>query len=280
MSLSIVTPSYIDSEEREKYARKSLNMLNESMHRSPSHIVVDDFPRIDLKFGAWLPNLFHLSRAKKVYNAGNTNLIRQWAGNNTEALLRAVKIADKRGSDLVFIHLDDNVYIQKFGDLLENAIDAFQRRPSLKLVRFTDTPVLSSDCTEELGNRTQIQVDEDTVRFEEITFSPQRYEDYTLWTSPFHADIVGGQYHPIPMWFSLYRTSFLRTLLETFRREREYVAALTWVEKFYKDKKNWRKISSNIEGEFGYINMQFGGLEMQWNENWEELVSLPNEPVR
>ena len=36
---------------------------------------------------------------------------------------------------------------------------------------------------------------------------------------------------------------------------------------------------NHIEGKLGYINMQFGGLEMQRNTNWQTLINLPNQPV-
>ncbi|MCS3657964.1 inhibitor of KinA sporulation pathway (predicted exonuclease) [Salinibacter ruber] len=286
MKTVLITPSYVSSAERASYAEKSLSLLREAVGEKYSHIVVDDYPRIRpypyTRFLSrlWIPDFRNMNRASQVYEGENIRLVRQWGNSSTRATMRALRIAEGQGADLVFLHLDDNAYISIFQDLFEKAIDAFRRRPKLKMVRLTDTPILSNDCTEEQGNRTELEIEDDVIRFENLELRPQRYDNYTLWTSPFHKDLAKGEYFPITMWFTLFRASFLHRLFEICTTTDSYASPLVDVERFYKDVDQWREVVDDLSGELGYINMQFGGLEMHQNKNWKELVNLPNHPVR
>jgi hypothetical protein len=280
VTAALITPSYIDSAERASYAEKSLSLLREAVDGEYRHVVVDDYPRIDLPARLWVPDLANRDWAPEIYEGDNIHLVRQWGNSSTQATRRAVRIAEEQGADLVFLHLDDNVYIPIFRELFEKAIDAFRRRPTLKMVRLTGVPILSDACTVDDGNRTELDIGDDVVRFENLELRPQRYDDYTLWTSPFHEALVQGRYYPIPMWFTLFRASFLRHLFELCDEAGAQVNALADVETFFKDEDHWENVVDELNGEIGYINMQFGGLEMHWNTNWKELVERPNVPVR
>jgi hypothetical protein len=51
------------------------------------------------------------------------------------------------------------------------------------------------------------------------------------------------------------------------------------VEAAFQKPKIWQAFIKKYPGELGYINMQFGGLEMHRNKNWHTLINYPNNPV-
>ena len=56
---------------------------------------------------------------------------------------------------------------------------------------------------------------------------------------------------------------------------------LAHVELYFKNGVGFQSlIEAPPDGSFGYINMQFGGIEMHRNKNWEMLLSMPNDPIR
>lgn len=277
LNLAIITPSYIHSSERMEFSRRSLASLQQATQNRWLHIVVDDLPRWKGGFNAALPDLRYALAAAQIYQGKRVKLLRGYGRSNVPAMLRAISAAKRSKQDLLFIHLDDNVYIPLLQDLFIHAIDAFERNPDLMEIRVTGYPILSRACTPELGNLTQLYIEGDRITFDRVCLQPTRYENYTLWWSEYQADMVEGNYWPIALWSTIYRTEFLERLL-TF----DSVAAMKRlgdVEKFYKNSKNWRKALSILSGKLGYINMQFGGLEMHRNKNWQDLVQLPNQPV-
>lgn len=281
MSLVIITPSYINSGDRLRHAEKSLHSLQGAIGTDFLHIVVNDIPRHPGK-GIFksleLPDFNFYRQAKTVYNQPNICLIHRLGKGSVSATLRAVKEAKKRSASLVFIHLDDNVYISKLKEIFQHSCDAFIQDPGLMEIRATGYPILSRACTPELGNCSQIQISEDEICFDQVRLHPVRRKDYTLWQTLYHADIMDGQYWALPMWSTIYRVEFLEKLLTfdvvpTMKRLGE-------VELYYKNKDNWQTALQHFSGKLGYINMQFGGLEMHRNKNWQELISLPNTAVR
>ena len=92
--------------------------------------------------------------------------------------------------------------------------------------------------------------------------------------------MVDGSNLPITLWCVLYPADFLQKLLGNDNTSN--FKNLVNVELYYRDKENWVKSLENkdIKGKVGYINMQFAGLEMQNNPNWQTLINYPNTPVR
>ena len=57
--------------------------------------------------------------------------------------------------------------------------------------------------------------------------------------------------------------------------------ALTHVELCFMNGVGFQRMLNTLpDGSFGYINMQFGDIEMHRNKNWEMLISMPNDPIR
>lgn len=271
MKLAVVTPSCIDSQTRAKFAQVALASLRAAIGEDYLHVVVDD----DLGPASEWHDV-----AKKLYVGQNTMFVqRSGRHSNTSALRQAVQEARGQGAELLFIHLDDNVYVPLFGDLLKYACHAFARDEGLMEVLFTGPPILFKKVsTPQLGNCSRITVSKNQVSFGNLRLSPTRYRDYTLWWSRFHVAMVDGTFWPIYMWQTLYRATFLERVL-TFENVRG-CRSLGRVELYYKNKDNWRRMLESFPGKLGYINMQFGGLEMHRHGGWRELIRFPNVAVR
>jgi len=276
--LAVVTPSYIGSRRRLEFARASLASLRDALGADVPHVVVDDRPRIPFRPLSWLPNLRALKFGRSVYAGPGVTLVRRWGRGSRGALLRAVREARARGAEIVFIHLDDNVYIPRLRVLLEHTCDAFARVPELAEVRLSGYPILCGDCDAKRGNRTLLRISSDEVAFDRVRLRPDRQEVYTLWWSTLEDEMVEGKYWPFALWSSAYRADFLERLLDA--PEVRGMRAMGEVELFYKDGANWRRALQAFGGRIGYINMQFCGIEMQRNRNWRELTALPNTEVR
>lgn len=277
MKLAIVTPSYINSSERVHYAKKSLQSLVQAFGSDKPHIVVNDFPRGSGILTRWIPNLKWRNAGKFVYHQPNVTLIQQNRRGSNPATLTAVQEAQRQGADLIFLHLDDNVYSANMTSLIEYACDAFKRDPELLTVMFSSYPLISRQNFPE-GNKKFIKIEEDGVSFDEVTLKPSRFEAYTLWWSYFHSRMAAGNFWPIAMWNTMYRSDFIAALLSF-----EYVSKLPrlgQVEKYYKNESNLKRLLENNPGKVGFINMQYGGLEMHRNKDWEDLLKMPNISVK
>jgi len=286
MDLAVVTPSYIDSADRVIYATRSIQSLNEHVGTDYPHIVVDDVPRLSLGFGPVSLNtgIAHPrweAKAEEIYADEDIQLIRRRDSGSRSAMLRGIREARKQGADLVLEHKDDEVYIPKMGELVEHARDAFERDEDLMYVRFAGTPILDPDCTPEAGNLTHLSIGEGHVAFDNVDFYPQDYDGYTLWTARFEEDMIDERYWPIVGgWKSMYRINFWEEVL-TFDEAVTEMESTAEVERYFKfGEDNWQRFVDRFDGKVGYINMQFGGLEMEKNQNWEELVAYPNTPLR
>ena len=272
MKLAIVTPSYIDKQARADWARESLASLRAAIGEDYLHVVVDDPPA---EISEW-----H-DAAEKVYDGRNIMFIRRTGRPSAASALRqAVHEAREQGAELLFIHLDDAAYVSELGTLLEYARHAFEHDEELMEVPFTGYPILHrKHSTPQLGNCSCVNISEDQVSFGNLHLSPTRYKDYTLWWSHFHARMVDEAFWAVLMWQVLYRAEFLETILlfESARGRR----TLGQVELYYyKNRDNWRRLLESFPGKLGYINMQFGGLEMHRNRTWREMMRFPNVAVR
>jgi hypothetical protein len=273
--LSIITPSYINSQTRFFLAKKSLESLENTIGTSYHHIVVDDRPRssflIPGKVRSRLPFLKWSEKSKAIYSRSNVNLIRRFGSGSASAILTALHEARHQDSNLVFIHLDDHVYLPILKVLVQHACDAFNRDEKLLLVRFSGYPLL-------YNNRLPLTAENDRISFDSVILEPDRKENYTLWSTNFSENTIDENYWPIALWFCIYRVDFLEKILTNALVHK--LKHLAHVELYYKNPANWRQFISRLDGKFGYINMQFGGLEMHRNRNWQELIQLPNEPIR
>jgi len=270
VKLAIVTPSHIYSQQRAQFARYSLTSLRDIVGEIYPHIVIDSLPRLELPWygvGEKIysePNIIYIQHPKRLGGA--------------TALLLAVQEARRRGFNLCFIHLDDSVYIPKLKALLKYACDAFEHDEELMEVFMVGYPILNKYCSSLLGNLSMIDVSADAVTFEKICLRPSRYEDYTLWWSYAHKDMVGGAFWPIYAWMVMYRVDFLERIL-TFEPVRD-ITVLGAVEDYYRHRNGWLEALKHFSGKIGFVNMQFVGLEIHRNENWQEIITYPNSEVR
>ena len=270
-NLAIITPSYITSAQRELFAKKSLNSLTENIKNRYKLIIVDDTPT----------HSTHNESFNCIYSKiENCEIIRRNAQlGSASATLEATNLAIKHNIDLVFIHLDDNIYNNKLKSNIFFAIDAFNKDKQLMSVRFTGFPLLTKVCTKNLGNQTLILKNENYLQFDAVKLYPIKRNRYTLWESPHLADMTTKKFWPIALWSTIYRSSFLKKLL-TGPNDNNF-KHLADAELFYKNNINWRNCinSKFIDGKIGYINMEYCGIEMEHNKNWKTLLTYPNIPI-
>ena len=275
MTLSIITPSYINSRKRFYFAQKSLQSLKKAVGERYPHIVVDDTRIVSFliprKVRALFPAFKWHEKTHELYNQQNVTLINRNGSGSATALSRAVQEARKQSAELVFIHLDDHIYIPILETLIQHALDALYRDPELLMVRFSGYPLIYNGME-------PIRIKNNQIFFDSVILIPNRTKEYTLWWSYFRENTIEGQYWQIALWFCIYRLDFLQKLLcnDSVRKMQH----LAHVELYYKNKENWQKFINGLEGKFGYINMQFGCIEMHRNTNWRELISLSNEVVK
>ena len=186
-------------------------------------------------------------------------------------MLDATREARKVGAKYCFLHLDDHVYLPLFGQLLKHGYDALEANPDLMWTRYSGYPLIYE-------KRAALEKDNDEVRFDAVTLRPWRTPEYTLWWDSLEDKSVRGRYWPIAMWFCIFRLVVLERLLE--QAPTGAGRHLADVEVFYKQESNWEKFVSSTGGKFGYINMQYGGIEMHRNKNWRELMRISNDEIR
>ena len=283
-TLAIVTPSRIGTAQRAAFARASLAELQELLGASFAHIVVDDAPRcrgrllgiVPGRLTRRIPNLAFYRAAKQIYaSGGKVDFLRGDGGNSLTALRKALARATERRCAYAFIHLDDNAYAPTLGALVAASVAAMDSLPELNLVRLSAYPILTGACDRERGNMSLCERFGDTVRFDSVTLRPARQNGFTVWRSPWEASTADGRFWPVMLWNAVYRIGFLEQLLR-----HDAVADLPGlgpVEAWYKT--HWQTAWPRLAGSFGFINMQFAGLERERNLNWRDLVGLPNRPI-
>lgn len=270
MKTYIITPSKTNKSsddvldyQRIAFATASMASLRECMNIFP-HLVVDDSP--------------DESYTQNIYQ--HCDIIR---GNNSgmlDATLKAAKIAKNRGAEVVFLHLDDMYYVKQAKDLALYATDAMSLDSELKVVHLSGFPLLDGKCLPEKGNKTYLKIKEESLAFDLVELRGKKKKKYTLWWSFFEPNMINGSYWPLALWFAFYRVDFLISLIERLVIIDPKATTLSAAESFYRRKENWGKVVSESPGKLGYINMQFGGLEMHRNVNFLNLVSMPNVEVR
>ena len=273
--LNLITPSRIDGRRRWDYATASVRSLREAVGDGLVHIVVHDMPaylnRMPSGLRGMLPYARWHFKASEVYNQGKAHVKVRCGSGSASAALEAAREASEKGAKYCFIHLDDHVYLPLFGKLLEHGYDALEADPELMWVRFSGYPLI-------YAKRTPLQEKDDEVKFDGVKLRPWRTPEYTLWWDYLGKNTVRGRYWPVAMWFCVFRLTFLESLLE--QAPTEPGRHLADVEVFYKLESNWEKLVSNSGGKFGYVNMQYGGIEMHRNKNWRELMRTPNDEIR
>ncbi len=183
----------------------------------------------------------------------------------------AVAAAVVGGAEYGFIHLDDHVYREGFRELLEYGIDALETNPDLLWVRYSGYPIICN-------GRPQLEISRDRVRFDTVDLRASRDPGYTLWWSGLDSEVIRGKYWPVAMWFCVYRLPVLAQLLDWALARHVY--HLGQAELYFKQADGFSCLQQAYpEGRFGYINMQYGGIEMHRNANWRELLRLPNDPI-
>lgn len=276
--LAILAPSLIANEERYNFATDSIASLRH--HIADKHItqvIVHDHPKLDRFVPQSMKGLFSQlrwdSKAKGIYDSADLIWVEGDGQGSASAMLKAVNVALSRGKTYGFIHLDDQVYAEDFGQLLSYGLQAMEDQPNLLWTRFSGYPVI-------FDKKLTITPDVNgQVVFDHVRLYAIRKPEYTLWASPLNDEVNQGNYWPIAMWFSIYRLPFLKTLLEwAINTNTKHLAH---VELFYKSGGGFRMLMDAYpQGTFGYINMQYGGIEMHRNLNWRTLLSMSNEPVR
>lgn len=273
--LAIVTPSRIDGRERLNYATDSVRSLRQAVGNELLHVVVHDVPwyvtRLPSDIAAKLPYARWHCKSSEVYSQERTRVrIRQGRGS-ASATLEATGMAREEGIKYCFIHLDDHVYLPAFGRMLRYGYEALEADQDLMWVRYSGYPLI-------YANRVPLEQNGDEVRFDDISLRSRRESDYTLWWDDLKTSTVRGRYWPIAMWFCIFRLEFLERLLgEAPIGAGRHLAS---VELFYKQESNWSDLIAGKNGRFGYINMQFGGIEMHRNKNWRQLMQLENCEMR
>jgi hypothetical protein len=275
--VTVITPSNIGTKAKITSAERALSSLQNSTKDQLPHIVVDNILNDGDDALSRLLKPKWVSFAKKVYARQGITFIRKFRGGSLGALLHALRHAYNDGADLVFIHLDDNIYTPNFGFLLSCAQDAFLRVADLAAVRLGGYPLISADCTQAQGNRSLINV-ESEVSFDAVHLQPDRQKSYTLWWSDFHENMSQGKFLPIAMNFTIYRVGFLLGVLSL--KDIAKLHSLSDVEQYFKERANWQRVVQALPRKLGYINMQFGGINTDEQSDWQSILSLSNDEIR
>ena len=276
--LAILTPSRITTAQRYGFSKSSMDSLLQRLGGTPvSVVVVHDSPGwknvIPKPLRCLSGQLRWDGRAKEIYAGPAVTWVDGEGSGSATALLLAVKVALAEGKTYGFIHLDDHVYGDRFRDILTSGLRAMEERPNLLWTRFSGYPVMYE------GKVPLVPNGNNQIAFDGVTLSPWRHDDCTVWSSPLTRAVNSGRYWPIAMWFCIYRLSVLEMLLEW--AVAEGTKHLAHVELYFKNGVGFQRLLDTIpHGSFGYINMQFGGIEMHRNKNWEMLLSMPNDPTR
>lgn len=276
--LCILTPSRITTAERYRLASASLASLRGMAGlEAVCHIVVHDGPAWRRLVPAPLRNGFTSlrwdARAEALYRAPATVWLAGTGSGSAAALLAATDAALERGKTFGFIHLDDHVYCEPFGELITAGLEAMSVDDDLLWTRFSGYPIMYE-------GRSAILPDEyDRVAFDRVVLEPRRTERFTLWRAPLADTVNEGRYWPIALWFCVFRLEFLRLLLVWGLEQN--ARHLAHVEAFYKEQNGFSRVTRAFpQGAFGYINMQYGGFEMHRNPLWRQLISGDNRAVR
>lgn len=275
--LVILTPSKINSQVRANYSMESLRSLRniDSISKVPHYVAIDSsnlFERLNHFFRNFKSLTLIENNCNLAYCRNPSDKIIESNGSgSTYALSIIVKQAINDGFKYGFIHLDDHVYIEKFSDLVNFSINAFSNDKDLAWLRYSGYPVLYK-------NKKKLVNIENQINFDGVALVPDREANYTAWKSVLTSETNEGAYWPVAMWFCIYRLDFLDFILDEGLKEGS--RHLANVESLFKNTNKFNLLLDKFKGtKFGYINMQFGGLEMHRNKNWHDLIDSENLPV-
>ena len=276
---AIITPSWIWNAERAGYAVTSMASMLNAAWIGLDHYVIDDskIEEKEAKDGRGIAK----KAAESIYR--DCKMLDGDDEGMLDATISAARWARSEGAELVFLHLDDTFYVHPCRQLMKWAIEAMSKDDNLKVIHLSNFPLLDKTSSKELGNLTYLEVGKDEVRFDTTVLKPTRYDDFTLWSSPFEEGMV-SRFWPLACWFAFYEADFFIDLMERFADSPPdsvpsvHAGTLAGVEVFYRDPTNWMEVVER-GGSLGHINMQFGGLEMHRNKNFMELVGFPNRAV-
>lgn len=276
--LAILTPSRITTEQRRDFASASYTSLEKCLQGATlPHVVVHDSPKskktLPKLLHKWVSSVHWDAQAKAIYGSPQLTWLEGDGNGSAGALLKAVDAAIANGQSFGFIHLDDHVYTESFGQLLVKGLSAMAADDNLLWTRFSGYPIMY-DGRERLAPN-----QDDQIVFDGVALSPKRSENYTLWMSSLTSEANSGKYWPVAMWFCIYRLPVLKHMLEwALAHQTKHLAH---VEVYFKSRGGFEKLlEAYPNGGFGYINMQFGGIEMHHNRNWPSLLKMSNEEVR
>jgi hypothetical protein len=276
--LAILIPSKVVSQERFSFASISLGSLKLALGALTHQcIVVHDHPfikKIAPKFlKSLMPQLIWDEKAERFYSDEGVVWVCGPNLGSASALLAAARVALDSGSTYGFIHLDDHIYCRDFGRLLTNGLDSMESESTLQWIRFSGYPIIYK-------NKADIKISPmDTIEFDRIVLRPIRTDNFTTWVSPLNEEVNNGEYWPIALWFCIYRLDFLIEILEySISNGARHLAD---AEVILKSAVGFKWVIDRFpKSTFGYINMQFGGIEMHQNKNWRELLNLSNREIR
>jgi hypothetical protein len=275
--LVILVPSKVASRSRFNFATRALASLCNALMQMPSVIVIHD----SVSRSSWLPSFLQRyapsarwdHAVEIAYRHENVTFIRrQNKSGSASALREAVAHSMNAGFKFGFIHLDDHVYGEEFYALLKNGLVEMRGNPNLLCLRYSGYPLICNAAPAlKISN-------DDSLHFDVVTLRPYRRSEYTLWSSELTSDLVRGNYWPIAMWFCVFPLHVLLIILDDAIKAGCH--HLAHVEVFYRDSNNFELLAKKFpNSSFGYINMQFGGIEMHRNKNWRTLLQLPNQPL-
>lgn len=254
MKLAFVTPSKIDSDQRLNFARKSIKSRYDILPNIKHYIVDSSFPR-------------YKNAVMNMYN--KCEII-----NSNVDMLTATKIAINHaihdGHQYIFIHLDDMYYIPICNQLLEYC----KSLTNMDIIRLSGWPIIFPGCVN--GNATFLDIQNDMVKIKnaEVSFKPERKQDFTLWSTAFKDIGNVGRFWTLPMWFTIYSTELITHLLKTCPQKNGTLGNL---EVYHRN--NWNKVKNMFPNKrIGYINMQFGGFEM--HRHHCDISKFTNKEIR
>jgi hypothetical protein len=274
VQLAIITASRIASKSRFEYASRSIQSLTEHLGNEYPHYVVDDVAKL---FGLCRHPIWK-SAATKVYDQTNMHLRQRDGRASTSAALEALRMAKDAGAKLIFIHLDDNCYVQAIENLLKYANEAFESVPDLQIIRLGGGLLFGNDTDPQLGNQTHLKQSGDEVILADLSLKRQPFANFTLWAVDMDIQMYDTRVWPVAHWISLYRVETLDESLNTALQAG--CRHLSDVELFYRVKENWQSFLQRFPGKLGYINMQYAGTEMERTKNWRAASTFPNKPIR
>ena len=204
MSICIIAPSYIDSDERMKFATDSFDSLKNAQQNYQFPIFVNDESPFDWK-----------SDVQSLYSGENIEILHGIdQTGSAAALLRVAEYALSNGYKFGYIHLDDHVYIELFEKLLKVSEQFMIDRKDVKWLRYSGYPLIGN------SQKPSWQITDHKLNFCNVEFTKTLYNENNFWTSPVLQSLQLGDssYWTIALWHCLFDLEFLCDLLKVGMR--------------------------------------------------------------